>query len=237
MNDETTSSVAAEDVDTSTAVDGQELPTDDPKVTEDGTLAEPTRVSGNPDFVPQHVLDGGRDFAVPGNDVSGYIGVSPEYMTYANPANQPRLTDLERFELTDQYDHLIDNADDLGYLRSDKNVVDADEAQTVADELKAIADKAQHDAEEAQARADELKKSAGKIPTTADEAQRMADDAQALADKMRADEEAAKAAQAEPVKAEPETEDTGDGSATPTQVESAPSDSSATTQDEQLGLL
>lgn len=64
------------------------------------------------EFVPQHVLDGGRDFRVEGNDVSGYIGVDPEYMTYSNPGEKPHLTDQERWDFTDQLSHLEGNMDD-----------------------------------------------------------------------------------------------------------------------------
>lgn len=35
----------------------------------------------------------GRDFRVEGNDVSGYIGVSPEYRNYANETDRPYVTD------------------------------------------------------------------------------------------------------------------------------------------------
>ena len=54
----------------------------------------------------------GRDYRVEGNDIRDYIGVDPEYMTYANPSDAPILTDTERFNYTDQYDHLEGNADD-----------------------------------------------------------------------------------------------------------------------------
>jgi hypothetical protein len=81
----------------------------------DVSVEEPRDVDrslGSPDeYVPAHVLDGGRDFRVEGNDVSGYIGVDPEYQTYANPGDKPYLTDTERFLYTDQYDHLEGNAD------------------------------------------------------------------------------------------------------------------------------
>lgn len=33
--------------------------------------------------------EGGREFAVEGNDTDGYIGVSPEYRTYANETEAP----------------------------------------------------------------------------------------------------------------------------------------------------
>jgi hypothetical protein len=54
----------------------------------------------------------GRDFRVEGNDVRDYVGVDPEYMTYANPGDAPMLTDTERFMYTSQYDHLEGNADE-----------------------------------------------------------------------------------------------------------------------------
>lgn len=64
------------------------------------------------EFVPQSVVDGGRDFRVEGNDVSGYLGVDPEYMTYANETEKPHLTDQERYDYTNQYDHLEGNLDE-----------------------------------------------------------------------------------------------------------------------------
>lgn len=64
------------------------------------------------EFVPGHVLDGGRDFRVEGNDVSGYLGVDPEYQTYASETSKPMLTDTERYDLTDQYAHLEGNHED-----------------------------------------------------------------------------------------------------------------------------
>lgn len=36
-----------------------------------------------------------RNFAVEGNDLSGYIGVDPEYMTYADETHKPYSTDEE----------------------------------------------------------------------------------------------------------------------------------------------
>ncbi len=35
----------------------------------------------------------GRDFRVEGNNVDGYVGVSPEYRTYANDTEKPYTTD------------------------------------------------------------------------------------------------------------------------------------------------
>lgn len=48
---------------------------------------------------PVTAPDGGRLFAVEGNDTSGYVGVSPEYRNYANEADRPILTDAERERL------------------------------------------------------------------------------------------------------------------------------------------
>lgn len=36
-----------------------------------------------------------RNFAVEGNDLRGYIGVDPEYMTYADDTHKPYSTDEE----------------------------------------------------------------------------------------------------------------------------------------------
>jgi len=58
-------------------------------------------------------------------DVGDYIGVSPEYMNYANDYDKPILTDKERLQFTDQYDHLVGNAD-AEDLPAD---ADADEAE------------------------------------------------------------------------------------------------------------
>ncbi len=50
------------------------------------------------------VVPGPRSFAVPGNDLTGYLGVSPEYMTYANPTDKPLMTEAEAWD----YTHLTD---------------------------------------------------------------------------------------------------------------------------------
>jgi hypothetical protein len=77
----------------------------------------------------------GRDFSVPGNDTSGYIGVSPEYMTYANETERPRLTDLEKWNHTDQLDHLEGNLDEDFEPEDDGDIEgtgeDADPEETV----------------------------------------------------------------------------------------------------------
>ena len=90
---------------------------------------------GETEYVPAHVLDGGRDFRVEGNDVSGYLGVDPEYMTYANETERPHLTDQERYDFTDQYSHLegneADEADEAEVDSADKS----DESGAVAVEF------------------------------------------------------------------------------------------------------
>jgi hypothetical protein len=60
----------------------------DPQVTEDKGDGQ-ARETPNGLTVVRTV---GRDFRVEGNDVDGYIGVSPEYRTYANPTDKPYLT-------------------------------------------------------------------------------------------------------------------------------------------------
>lgn len=54
----------------------------------------------------------GRDYRVEGNDTSGYIGVSPEYMTYANETEKPLLTSEEEWDYTNNLDHLEGNVDE-----------------------------------------------------------------------------------------------------------------------------
>lgn len=64
-----------------------------------------------------------RDYRVEGNDVRDYIGVDPEYMTYANETEAPGLTDKERFLYTEQYDHLEGNADEESEVPEGEHVV------------------------------------------------------------------------------------------------------------------
>jgi hypothetical protein len=41
------------------------------------------------DLVRDEEVEPGREFAVEGNDLSGYVGVSPEYQNYANETEAP----------------------------------------------------------------------------------------------------------------------------------------------------
>jgi hypothetical protein len=63
-------------------------------------------------YEPAHLAYGGKDYRLPGNDVSGYIGVSPEYMNYANEYDKPGNTDYELLQHTDALDHLIPEEDE-----------------------------------------------------------------------------------------------------------------------------
>lgn len=56
------------------------------------------------DFVwaNENTVDSGRSFQVPGNDTSGYVGVSPEYRNYGDPNLKPLLTEEERIALHEQ---------------------------------------------------------------------------------------------------------------------------------------
>lgn len=51
------------------------------------------------EVVAQAGLETGRSFAVQGNDISGYVGVSPEYRTYANEIDKPLMTETDYEQL------------------------------------------------------------------------------------------------------------------------------------------
>jgi hypothetical protein len=62
-----------------------------------------------------------RVMVVPGNDLRGYIGVSPEYMNYADPTQKPYLTqDEARLYTTMDEEALQEEMPDVeGYDRQD----------------------------------------------------------------------------------------------------------------------
>ncbi len=66
-------------------------------------------VTETPAPVDEIVVDG-RDYRVEGNDISGYVGVDPEYMTYANETEKPLNTAQEQWDLG-LLDHLEGNMD------------------------------------------------------------------------------------------------------------------------------
>lgn len=53
----------------------------------------------------------GRDYRVEGNDTRGYVGVDPEYQTYANETEKPLNTSQEEWDLG-LLDHLEGNMDE-----------------------------------------------------------------------------------------------------------------------------
>lgn len=70
---------------------------------------------------------GPRSFAVPGNDLTGYIGVAPEYMTYADPTHKPYLTEAEAYLYTD-----LSNEEILG--NRDREFENKNERSAVAED-------------------------------------------------------------------------------------------------------
>lgn len=124
QNDE----VRPEEVDSEMAADGKSAET----VAQENDKQDDEEDSEE-EYVPQHVLDGGRDYRVEGNDVSGYIGVDPEYMTYSNPGEKPILTDAEKWDYTNQLDHLegnMDGEDEQASSDQDVNDVNASDSDS-----------------------------------------------------------------------------------------------------------
>lgn len=81
-----------------------------------------------PEAAPEVEVDG-RDYRVEGNDISGYVGVDPEYMTYANETDRPLNTALEQWDLG-LLDHLEGNMDD----EKKADETDAETAETPEDD-------------------------------------------------------------------------------------------------------
>jgi hypothetical protein len=104
------------------AEDGTENPSDVPPEDVDlSAAAVLEQQAAIEDRAPYEHPKGARDYRVEGNDVRDYVGVDPEYMTYANPTEAPMLTDTERWDQTSQYDHLEGNADEDEELDDDKS--------------------------------------------------------------------------------------------------------------------
>lgn len=68
-----------------------------------------------------------RNFAVEGNELSGYIGVSPEYMTYADETHKPYSTDEE----------VLPPAEQLMFEESDESGEDSPDDQKAPKQEKA----------------------------------------------------------------------------------------------------
>ena len=81
------------------------------------------------------VTPGPRDLTVPGNDLTGYLGVSPEYMNYANPTEKPILTEEEALLFTTLTDEQIaatrDHKSDFDNEAPAVAVADEDEVGSV----------------------------------------------------------------------------------------------------------
>jgi hypothetical protein len=71
----------------------------------------------------------GRDYRVQDNDTSQYVGVDPEYMTYANKTEQPLNTAEEQWDLG-LLDHLEGNMDEVENTETEGSEVDIDETKT-----------------------------------------------------------------------------------------------------------
>jgi len=85
------------------------------------------------DDAPVEVAPAPRSYAVPGNDLTGYIGVAPEYMNYADPSHKPYLTEREAMLFTNLTDEDIEatrddvrNAEDLGIQENERPTVAED---------------------------------------------------------------------------------------------------------------
>lgn len=74
----------------------------------------------------------GRNYRVEGNDTSGYVGVSPEYMTYANKTEKPELTDTEKWDLG-LLSHLEGNHNEDAVAEADKPATSLSLALTPTD--------------------------------------------------------------------------------------------------------
>lgn len=62
----------------------------------------------------------GRDFAVEGNDLSGYRGVSPEYATYSNDTDKPLASEKGAFKkLEDRVDKVQSASKDASDNKAD----------------------------------------------------------------------------------------------------------------------
>jgi len=105
----------------------------------------------------------GRVMAVEGNDLSGYIGVSPEYMTYANETEAPLQP--KDAEVSDAVEQVV--ADEEAKAKAADAAADAAEAADAAakeaEEQRAAEEAAAKEAAEKQAaEAEAAKKSDGK---------------------------------------------------------------------------
>lgn len=98
-----------------------------------------------------------RSMAVPGNDLSGYLGTAPEYQNYADPTHKPFLTDDERWRFTPMTDEEVEAAQRLREETASKELGNDGEPDTFVESDLSEAGQAAKDRSEAQA--DEEKRS------------------------------------------------------------------------------
>lgn len=73
----------------------------------------------------------GRDYRVEGNDTRGYVGVDPEYQTYANETEKPLNTSQEEWDLG-LLDHLEGNMDQIDGTETDESAEAVETEEPVA---------------------------------------------------------------------------------------------------------
>lgn len=108
-----------------------------------------------------------RSMAVPGNDLSGYLGTAPEYQNYADPTHKPLLTDDERWRFTPLTDEEVEAAQRLREETASKELGNDDEPDTFVESDLSEAGQAAKDRSEA--KADEEKRSEGSDADKANE--------------------------------------------------------------------
>lgn len=92
-----------------------------------------------------------RSMAVPGNDLSGYLGTAPEYQNYADPTHKPLLTDDERWRFTPMTDEEVEAAQRLREETASKELGNDGEPDTFVVSDLSEAGQAAKDRSEAQA--------------------------------------------------------------------------------------
>lgn len=152
---------------------------DDKSTKKDDGLVE----DADGDRVPPEALLAGpspRNFAVPGNDTSGFVGVSPEYATYSHPTGKPGLTGEEAYYNTDLTDEQIAATQNLG-----DNAMEGEFPTLDADGVKFVEEQSARDEAAAKAAEDEAANKEAANPGP-DEQRAGADEGQSLANKSDA---------------------------------------------------
>lgn len=114
---------ANDEKDPGLAVAGDVEPEEQQRLEQDAIENDPYQEKADERLEYEHP-EGARDYRVEGNDPRDYIGVDPEYQTYANEYDKPILTDNERWDYTSQYDHLEGNAEEADAESTDETESD-----------------------------------------------------------------------------------------------------------------